>query len=102
MLKIQKGEGEGKKELLVPNGAFKNFFEGAGWHRVGVVSEVKADESEEDEWSDYEEGEEDDEFTKPLSEMSRAELEAYAAKLGVDLTGLNSNKQYREAIKAAM
>lgn len=103
MVRIRKGEGENKKELRVPAAAFKNFYEGAGWQRVDAASEFASVETEEDEWDGYEGDEDgDDEFTKPLSEMTRPELEAYAAKLGVDLTGLNSNKQYREAIKAAM
>lgn len=103
MIRIQKGEGESRKELKVPAAAFNNFYKGAGWQKVDAVPESASMEAEEDEWDGYEDGEEgDDEFTKPLSEMTRPELEAYAAKLGVDLTGLNSNKQYREAIKAAM
>ena len=103
MIRICKGEGESKKELRVPTAAFKNFYEGAGWQRVNATSESTSVETEEDEWDGYEGDEDsDDEFTKPLSEMTRSELEAYAVKLGVDLTGLNSNKQYREAIKAAM
>lgn len=103
MLRIYKGEGEGKKELLVPVSAYENFYKGAGWTKGDVVSEASLEEGDEDEWEGYDDGEEgEEEFIKPLSEMSRSELEAYAAKLGVDLTGLNSNKQYREAIKAAM
>lgn len=101
MVKIWKGEGEGKRELKVPLAAFENFFKGAGWQKSEGNNTTNT--SEEDEWDDYVDGEEsEEEFTKPLSEMNRYELEAYAAKLGVDLTGLNTNKQYREAIKAVM
>lgn len=102
MVRICKGEGESKKELTVPTAAFDNFYKGAGWQKVDTASEPII-ESEEDEWDGYDENEDnEEEFTKPLSEMTRPELEAYAAKLGVDLSGLTSNKQYREAIKAAM
>lgn len=111
MIRIQKGEGESRKELRVPTAAFNNFYKGAGWQRCDAAPETvsapvesgEVEGTEEDEWDGYEDGDDgDEEVTKPLSEMTRSELEAYAAKLGVDLTGLNSNKQYREAIKAAM
>lgn len=105
MIKICKGEGNDKKVLKVPEAAYNNFYKGAGWRREDGVSDVvESEESpDEDEWSGYDDEEEnDEEIMKPLSEMNRSELEAYAAKLGVDLTGLTSNKQYREAIKAAM
>lgn len=100
MVRIQKVVGDGTRELTVSTAAYNNFYKGAGWQKIGVVSTVAAKSEEEDEWDGFEEA--DEEPSKPLSEMTRYELEAYAAKLGVDLTGLSSNKQYREAIKAAI
>lgn len=97
--------GKGKKKLRVTNKAYKNFYENSGWTIVKQLgankkSDVRKSEKEEsDEWNN---ADEDSDARKPLSEMNRQELEEYAAELGVDLTGLTSNKQFREAIKAAM
>lgn len=108
--RIKKVAGNEVKILIVPASAFDNFYKGAGWtladeeerREEEVLDEEElvdeGDASEEDEWADVVE----DEVEKPLSEMNRSELEAKALSLGVDLTGLTSNKQYREAIKAAM
>lgn len=43
---------------------------------------------------------EEEEVEKPLSEMNRQELERKANSLGVDITGLTTNKQIREAIRS--
>lgn len=105
MLRIVKG----KRTLKVTDKAYENFYKNNGWEiekRLGTgkasasnSKKPKVEETEtEDEWA----GIEDEEVRKPLSEMNRQELEQYAAELGVDLTGLSSNKQYREAIKAAL
>lgn len=104
MLRIKKHG----KELTVANSAYRNFYKGAGWQVVGNVSghkphEHMAEESDttDEEWDDAM-ADEDEEPTKPLSEMNRAELEAMASRLGVSLAGLSTNKQIREAIKASM
>ena len=84
-------------KLKVTNSAYKNFYKDAGWDLVDAAEEHgEWAEAEAEEWAEAEG------VTKPLSEMNRSELEAYAAQLNVDLTGLSSNKQYREAIKAVM
>ena len=84
-------------KLKVTNSAYKNFYKDAGWDLVDAAEEHgECAEAEAEEWAEAEG------VTKPLSEMNRSELEAYAAQLNVDLTGLSSNKQYREAIKAVM
>ena len=104
MVTIEKavGNGTASRVLTVPTSAYDNFYKGAGWRIVSsAVSKTVLNVAEEvDEWDGYDDSEE--EITKPLSEMNRTELEEYAAKLGVDLSGLTSNKQYREAIKSAM
>ena len=102
MVRIKKGD----KEKVVASSAYKNFYEGAGWHIVGKSSRAKVrennsdDEISDEEWDDA--MADDDEPSKPLSEMNRSELEALAEKMGVSLVGLSNNKQIREAIKAAM
>lgn len=101
MVIINKGE----KKLRVTNKAYDNFYKNSGWAIVKQLgtnkkADVKKPEKEEqDEWDNVDE---DSDARKPLSDMNRQELEEYAAELGVDLTGLTSNKQFREAIKAAM
>lgn len=103
MVTIVKGEGENRKTLQVARSAYKNFYKSAGWQIDEDVKIVTSQEpDEDDEWAGYGDDGEKDEPTKPLSEMSRAELEERAKKLGVDLTGLSSTRQMREAIKAAM
>lgn len=109
---------KGSKRLKVTKSAYKNFYKNAGWKKVSdtetkVTNEVPVEATEdltepstedaeviEDDDEDWDE--EDEEPSKPLSEMNRAELEEFAGKLGVSLAGLSTNKQIREAIKAAM
>jgi hypothetical protein len=38
---------------------------------------------------------------KPFSQLNKAELEQVASDEGVDLAGLSTNKEYRDAIEAA-
>ena len=61
------------------------------------VPRIEEEKSEEDEWADVIE---EEEFEKPLSEMTRKELEAKAKELGIDLTGLGKTAQIREAIRS--
>lgn len=109
MVKIAKGN----KVKTTSFSSFENFYKNSGWELVegssNKTEEVKPakkvkepeiiDEPTDDEWED---AMDDEEVEKPLSEMNNAELKEYAAKYGIDITGLNSNKQIREAIKAAM
>lgn len=94
-----------EKKLRVTNKAYDNFYKNSGWtivKQLGANKKVdvkKLEKEEQDEWDNVDE---DSDARKPLSDMNRQELEEYAAELGVDLTGLTSNKQFREAIKAAM
>lgn len=97
--------GKGKKKLRVTNKAYDNFYKNSGWtivKQLGANKKAdtkKPEKEEQDEWDNVDE---DSDARKPLSDMNRQELEEYAAELGVDITGLTSNKQLREAIKAAM
>lgn len=105
MVRIKKGS----QERVVARGAYKNYYEGMGWVIIGEppkatnheTSKDAADDVSDEEWDDAL-AEEDEEPSKPLSEMNRAELEAMAERLGVSLAGLSNNKQIREAIRAAM
>lgn len=96
-VKIHKDE----KTLIVSEGAFNSYYKNSGWvveedkkaNDVAVESQGSFDE-------DWDSIIEDDEPTKPLSEMNGRELREFAESKGIDLTGLSSNKQIREAIKA--
>lgn len=101
--------GKENKKLKVTNKSFDNFYKSHGWEVIKEYgkSSKKSSKKEEDEWGDISKQEDewedvDEDVRKPLSEMNRQELEEYAAELGVDLSGLTSNKQIREAIKAVI
>ena len=100
MVKIEK---VGVGQLTVPDKAFDNYYKAAGWHVVEggkkATKATKVEETEEDEWAGFEE---EEEVTKPLSEMNRPEMEAFAAKRGIDISGATSNRQLRELLKAHM
>lgn len=105
----------------VSKSAFNNYFKSQGWDIVKgddippipvleeekVIEEpVETIEAEEvieddsDEWNDVLEELQDEEIEKPLSEMNKKELMEKAQSLGVNVKGLETNKQLREAIKA--
>ena len=104
------------KKLIVTDSAFNNFYKNAGWElsspsqasKKEVVEDVKKEEVENTEQEldeieeDWDSIEDDEEVSKPISEMNNAELKEYATKLGIDISGLSSNKQLREAIKAVI
>lgn len=102
MVRIVKGE----KELTVPKNAYDNFYKNAGWTKVGGkkqngVQPEAVEPADDSEW-DEALAEEEQEPTKPLSEMSRSELEQLARAKGISLAGLSNTRQIREAVKAAM
>ena len=102
MIKIEKDG----KELTVPKSAYNNFYKNAGWTKVGgkdqeTVQLEAVEPADDSEW-DEALAEEEQEPTKPLSEMSRSELEQLARKKGISLAGLSNTRQIREAVKAAL
>lgn len=97
MIKIVK-DGKG---LTVPTSAYKNFYKNAGWSVADASGVVQPDPSEDAEWDEVL-TEEEQEPTKPLSEMNRGELERLAEQMGISLAGLSNTRQIREALKAAM
>nr|DAH85015.1 MAG TPA: HeH/LEM domain [Bacteriophage sp.] len=99
MIKIEKDG----KELMVPKSAYNNFYKNAGWTKVGgKKQEAMQFESVDDSEWDEALAEEEQEPTKPLSEMNRSELEQLARERGISLAGLSNTKQIREAVKAAL
>lgn len=108
--------------LIVTQGAFKALYRPMGYVIVGTEGEPEAspgpdevttppaDEdvseddssSEEDENSDEDEDQDDEDLEeKPLSEMNFKELKAYAKRRGINVNGMSSKKEVREAILEA-
>ena len=115
MIKIAKGN----LVNTVPNSAFDNFFKSQGWEMVEgdyspsipiveeeqkevVEEQEQIEENSDDEWDEVIDELKDEEVEKPLSEMNKEELVNKANSLGMDITGLTTNKQLREAIKSFM
>lgn len=112
--------------LTVTQGAFKALYRPMGYVIVGTEGEPKAspgpdevttpptdeDGSEDDQTSEEDEVQDDGEDTdedqddedleeKPLSEMNFKELKAYAKRRGINVNGMSSKKEVREAILEA-
>lgn len=84
---------KGSKTLSVTRSAYDNFYKRNGWG----LSEGYSESSESgDEWDDVL----NEENEKSLSEMNNAELREKAEAMGIDITGLTSNKQIRERIRS--
>lgn len=104
------------KVLKVTETAFKEYYKDFGWvpkATENVAKEPAEDTNEEaveenpieenpieenDDWNDIEE----EEVEKPISNMSKDELIAYANEHGINIDGINRTSQIREAILAAM
>lgn len=116
MVKLVKNNGSSIMRKSVPGGAV-NIFLKAGWEidnnnvvyavkdakkDIRDVEDVKPVESN-DEWDEAEkelqEETNDVKYEKPISEMNEAELRKYAQEKGVNLSGLSSIKQIRQAIR---
>lgn len=114
MIKIRKGS----KTLVIPAGAYDTIYAPAGWERAdGTKKSVKEpqkvektpeplEESEEEFEEELDEEDEDVEYVdpeelneKPLEELDFEELKILAEYLDIDVKGLKSKKDVREAIK---
>lgn len=96
---------KGNKTRNVSFSVFRNYFQSSGWEVVDknklIENEVSnVDESKEEEFSDeiWDSVEAED---KTVEEMNGDELRSYAKTLGLDISGLNSNRKIRDAIKNA-
>ena len=112
--------------LTVTQGAFKALYRPMGYVIVGTEGEPEAsqvpdgvttppvdeDGSEDDQTSEEDEVQDDGEDTdedqddedleeKPLSEMNFKELKAYAKRRGINVNGMSSKREVREAILEA-
>lgn len=112
--------------LTVTQGAFKALYKPMGYVIVGTEGEPEAspvpdevttppvdeDGSEDDQTSEEDEVQDDGEDTdedqddedleeRPLSEMNFKELKAYAKRRGINVNGMSSKKEVREAILEA-
>ena len=104
MVTIKKTLGGREKQLQVSRSAFKNFYQNAGWvltNNATASKQAAAFDEAESIDEGWDEVLEEEEVTKPLSEMTREELVAKATALGIDTTNA-STKQLRAMIKAAM
>lgn len=103
MVTIKKTLGGREKQLQVSRGAFKNFYQNAGWVLTNATTPKQVATFDEAESTDegWDEVLEEEEVTKPLSEMTREELLVKATALGIDTTNA-STKQLRAMIKAVM
>jgi hypothetical protein len=111
MIKIYKGD----RVLNVTKAAYDNYYLNSGWQlKKTVENSTEASENiinetveetveqpiEHDEWEEA--VNETVEVEKPLSEMNRDELTNKAISMGLDISGVTSNKQLRELIKSNM
>lgn len=97
MIKIKKGN----KVMTVTKAAYKNFFINTEWVMVDEsTAEVVEDATEQTD--DDSEGWDDEEVTKPISEMTMEELETYANEHGIDISGGSTAKQVKAIIKATI
>ena len=103
MVTIKKTLGGREKQLQVSRSAFKNFYQNAGWVLTNATTPKQVATFDEAESTDegWDEVLEEEEVTKPLSEMTREELLVKATALGID-TANASTKQLRAMIKAVM
>lgn len=119
MVRIAKGN----LIATVTNSAFDNFFKSQGWDIVegdytppvpveeekvieqaveNSDGEINDEEINDDEWDEALDELNYEDVEKPLSEMNKVELLEKAKSLKIDVSDLNTNKQLREAIKAAL
>lgn len=116
----------GVNHMTCTAGAFKEIFAPQGWTRVdtaessqvGVSSqggtsvdqeeeeveedelETAGDDSDEESEDEDEESEADEDLSeKPLGEMSYEELQRFAKLSGLDITGMRSKKEIRQALR---
>jgi predicted transcriptional regulator len=94
MLKITNNVGA---ERLVSRGAFEMIFKKQGWK---VIKDKKAKVEEVVEVEDTDE-EIEELLEKPTSKMTLEELKEYSDIMSIDIKGLSTKKEIREAIKSA-
>lgn len=106
----------GKRILVVSKGAFKSLYARKGWEifsgeenteekvKTPENAEICSEESEEyDEPDECEDAPvEDEEVSVPLSEMTVAELKAFAKDNDIDISGAKTASDIRSIIEAEM
>lgn len=99
---------DGVQEREVSKGAYKSIFKQNGWVPCDEElvedsdDEVVVDDDDDDEVVVDDDDEEEELEEKPLSKMNLSELKEYAELKGVDIDGLETKKEIKEAIIEAM
>lgn len=83
------------REIPVTEEAYRIYFKSFGW-KIKKGSKNKENNTD-DEWDEI-----PVKSRKPLSEMSKDELEMLAAEKGISLSGLTNIKQMREALRGVV
>ena len=92
----------GQHTVRVSKHSYETLFRNKGYKIVGNEKDVVTPDVNEEQIVDYEESEEQEVETVPISEMSREQLAEYAKEHGIDTSGARNVREARQIIQKAI
>lgn len=92
----------GQHTVRVSKHSYETLFRNKGYRIVEDEKDVVTKDVDEEQIVDYEESEEQEVETVPISEMSKEQLAEYAKEHGIDTSGARNVREARQIIQKAI
>ena len=92
----------GQHTVRVSKHSYETLFRNKGYKIVGNEKDVVTPDADEEQIVDYEESEEQEVETVPISEMNKEQLAEYAKEHNIDTSGARNVREARQIIQKAI
>lgn len=92
----------GQHTVRVSKHSYETLFRNKGYRIVEDEKDVVTPDVDEEQVVDYEESEEQEVETVPISEMNKEQLAEYAKEHGIDTSGARNVREARQIIQKAI
>ena len=92
----------GQHTVRVSKNSYETLFRNKGYKIVGEKKDVVTPSADEKQFAGYEESEEQEVETVPISEMNKEQLAEYAKEHNIDTSGARNVREARQIIQKAI
>ena len=92
----------GQHTVRVSKNSYETLFRNKGYRIVGEKKDVVTPDADEKQVAGYEESEEQEVETVPISEMNKEQLAEYAKEHNIDTSGARNVREARQIIQKAI
>ena len=92
----------GQHTVRVSKNSYETLFRNKGYKIVGEKKDVVTPNADEKQFAGYEESEEQEVETVPISEMNKEQLAEYAKEHNIDTSGARNVREARQIIQKAI